>query len=66
MSRDVEWLLDILEASKRAVMFVTGKTEEEFREDMERRYAVTRATDNLPGGAARGGRMRRARVRAHE
>jgi uncharacterized protein with HEPN domain len=52
MSRDVEWLLDILEASKRAVMFVTGKTEEEFHEDIECQYAVTR-TIEIIGEAAR-------------
>lgn len=45
MRRDVESLLDILNAAEKAIMFVSGKTKEDFFEDVECQFAVVRAIE---------------------
>ena len=52
MPRDIDALLDIIEAARRAATFVAGKTREEFCENYECNYAVVRAIEII-GEAAR-------------
>ncbi len=52
MSRDPQYLLDIVEAAKLAVHYVTGKTQEEFRQDTLCQDAVIRRLEII-GEAAR-------------
>jgi uncharacterized protein with HEPN domain len=52
MLRDIESLLDVLDATEKAMMFVAGKTEAEFNEDFECQFAVVRAIEII-GEAAR-------------
>src|SRR4249920_1663938 len=52
MSRDPQYLLDIVEAAKLAVRYVTGKTQEEFRQDTLCQDAVIRRLEII-GEAAR-------------
>ena len=62
MPRDIESLLDILHAAEKAMMFVGGKTKEEFYEDIECQFAVVRAIEII-GEAAR--RISEEMVAAH-
>jgi uncharacterized protein with HEPN domain len=52
MSRDKEYLIDILEAAKLALGYVSGKTKEEFLKDTECQDAVIRRLEII-GEAAR-------------
>ncbi len=42
MSRDTEYLIDILEAAKLALAYVSGKNKDEFLEDTQCQDAVIR------------------------
>ena len=52
MSRDNEYLLDILEAARLALAYVQGKTQEEFLQDVQCQDAVIRRIEII-GEAAR-------------
>ena len=52
MSRDKEYLLDILESAKVALSYVRGKSKDEFMHDMECQDAVIRRLEII-GEAAR-------------
>jgi len=52
MPRDDEYLLDILEAARLAVEYATGKTREEFLQDVQCQDAVIRRLEVI-GEAAR-------------
>ena len=52
MSRDPQYLLDIVEAAKLAVRYVTGRTHEEFLHDTLCQDAVIRRLEII-GEAAR-------------
>ncbi len=52
MSRDTEYLIDILEAAKLALAYVSGKSKDEFLEDTQCQDAVIRRLEII-GEAAR-------------
>ncbi len=52
MSHDREYLLDVLEAARLAITYVSGKTREEFLTDRQCQDAVIRRLD-VVGEAAR-------------
>ncbi|MDO8588760.1 MAG: DUF86 domain-containing protein [Armatimonadota bacterium] len=53
MRRDIESLLDILQASRYAQSFVAGKSKEEFLEDVQCHFAVVRAIEIIGEAANR-------------
>lgn len=52
MSRDSECLLDILEAAKRVIRYISGKTKQDFLDDVQCQDAVVRRLEII-GEAAR-------------
>jgi len=52
MSRDTEYLVDILEAAKLALAYVSGKSKDEFLKDTQCQDAVIRRLEII-GEAAR-------------
>lgn len=53
MQRDVESLLDILQASRYAQSFVAGKSRDEFIDDAQCHFAVVRAVEIIGEAANR-------------
>ena len=53
MSRDPQYLLDIVEAAKLAVRYIAGKTQEEFLQDTLCQDAVIRRLEILGETASR-------------
>ena len=53
MSRDTEYLIDILEAAKLALAYVSGKSKDEFLEDTQCQDAVVRRLEIIGEAAGR-------------
>jgi uncharacterized protein with HEPN domain len=53
MQRDPESLVDILQASRIALSFVSGKTKDDFVRDIQCHYAVVRAIEIIGEAANR-------------
>ena len=53
MQRDADYLLDILQAVKAALVFLRGKTQADFNRDLQCQFAVVRAIEIIGEAANR-------------